>query len=266
MSATLEKFRMSECNTSPTPTTIARLTKKLEEESFPKEKLFRELVGTLVYASVCSIPETMYAVSSCSQHLKAPGEEHWQAAKKILRYMKENTFSITYKQSAGLTLSCYCDSDWSGDQDDRKSTTGYVLYLAGAPVSWKSRKQRTPCLSSSEAEYIAASEAAQEIVHLRTLLYEMGVKQELPTPLYCDNQSCISLAKNPIQHSRVKHIDTRFHFIRRMVKRGSIAPIWISSKNNPADIFTKPLGPILFRKCANLLHNPGMVSVTDPEC
>lgn len=142
----------------------------------------------------------------------------------------------------------YTDSDWGGDQDERKSTSGYVFYLGSTAFTWSSKKQQIVALSTCEAEYVAATSSVCEAIWLRNLLAELSHQQEGPTTIFVDNKSTIELAKNPVQHGRSKHIDTRYHFIRQQVKDKVIKLSFCKSEKKIADIFTKPLQPEAFKK------------------
>ena len=140
------------------------------------------------------------------------------AAKRVLRYLKgTRELGLTFRRDAdGLQLFGACDADWASDVDDRRSTTGFAFMAQkeGAAISWNSKKQPTAAISSSEAEYQAMSAAVQEVLYLRSLLEEMGVKSEGATVIQEDNQSCIKMCKNPVMQKRTKHIDIKHHFVR----------------------------------------------------
>ena len=203
---------------------------------------FRELVGSLMFAACVSRPDIAYAVNMISKYLSCYSNEHWLAAKRILRYVKETVdYGILYDGSNELPLTGYSDSDFAGDRDDRRSTTGYVYVLAGGAVSWTSQRQRIVALSTTEAEYIAASQATKEAIWLRRLLFDLGFDSDGPTELSVDNQGAIKLTKNDEFHKRTKHIDVRYHFVREKVANEDISISYVPSKENLADIFTKAL-------------------------
>eukprot|EP00253_Pinus_taeda_P019033 PITA_19033 len=145
-------------------------------------------------------------------------------------------------------LSGYTDSDWADSVDDRKSTAGYVFSLGSGAVTWTSKKQQAVALSSTEAEYRGAVKASCEAVWLRRMLADMHVSQTGPTSLFCDNQGVLKLAKNPVFHERTKHVETHCHYIRQLVQDGSVQLRYVPTTEQPADIFTKPLGPDKFVK------------------
>jgi hypothetical protein len=172
-----------------------------------------------------------------------PGEEHWKAVKNILKYLRRTKDVLLVYGGSELKLEGYTDSSFQTDIDDSKSVSGYVFTLNGGAVSWKSSKQETTADSVSEAEYIAASEAAKEAVWMKKFITELGVVPciESPIPLFCDNTGAVSQAKEPRSHQRSKHILRRYHLIREIVERGDVSICRVESQNNIADPFTKPL-------------------------
>lgn len=171
-----------------------------------------------------------------------PNTAHLTAAvKRVLRYLKGTVnLALKYEQSESGTLIGFSDADWGGDQDDRRSTTGNMFFLSGGAVSWFSKKQATVALSTAEAEYIALSQAAQEGTWLKRLLTELGMSDS-PTVIMEDNQGAIAITKNPVNHSRTKHIDIRYHYIRDCVQNGQIQVQYCPTVDMKADILTKPL-------------------------
>lgn len=184
----------------------------------------------------------MYGVGLLSRFVSNPSKHHYGAAKRILRYIAGTAdYGIMYENSYELKLIGFTDSDWAGSLDDHRSNSGNVFLLGGCAISWSSKKQSITALSSTEAEYIAATSASCQVVWLRRMLKDLGINQEEATPIMCDNKSTISIAKNPIHHGRTKHIDTRFHFIRELVTNGTIELQQVCSAEQLADIFTKAL-------------------------
>ncbi|KAL5778179.1 hypothetical protein ACOSP7_011105 [Xanthoceras sorbifolium] len=147
----------------------------------------------------------------------------------------------------------YCDSDYAGDLDKRRSTTGYVFTLAKAPVSWKSTLQSTVALSTTEAEYMAVTEAVKEAIWLQGLLKDLGFGQK-HVKVHCDSQSAICLAKNQVYHVRTKHIDVRYHFVREILEEDQILLQKIHTAENPADMMTKVVTSIKFQHCLDLIN------------
>ena len=192
-----------------------------------------------------------------------PCESHWKAEKKVLQYLKGTlSFGIMYTDEFDVELAGYSDSDWAGNLDDRKSTTGYVFNIGSGPISWNSKKQPTVSLSSTEAEYKALCSATCEAIWLRRILEDVGETQQAPTVIRCDNQSTIKLANNPIYHARTKHIETQHHFVREKLQSKEIDLSYCNTNENVANIFTKPLGKAKFEMCRSklcIVENPNYV-------
>lgn len=205
--------------------------------------LYRQLVGSLVYLTVTR-PDIAYAVHQVSQFMSAPRSTHFSALLRILRYVKGTLFhGLYYSANSSLELRAYSDADWAGDPTDRRSTTGYCFFLGDSLISWRSKKQTLVSRSSTEAEYRALADTTQELIWLRWLLDDMGVIHSTPTPLCCDNQSAVQIARNDVFHDRTKHIEIDCHFVRQHVVRSSIRLLSVSSSDQTADIFTKAHPP-----------------------
>ena len=220
-------------------------------------KPFREVVGSLMFAATVSRPDITFAMSQVSRFLYNPGLEHWNAAKTILKYLQgTQNLTLLYKADA-ILLEAYYDADFAGDYDTRRSTTGYVSLLASGPITWSSHRQKCVTRSTTEAEYIAASDAASEIIWLQGFLQQLGINIRKPTILYVDNQSTTRLIKNIDHHKRTKHIDIKYHYIREHVENGTIQVNYICSEKQSADIFTKALSRdkyIINRNALSLDH------------
>ena len=186
-----------------------------------------------------------------------PEQSHLVAAKRVLRYLKgTNDYGVLFPIQTGRSnhqLIGYSDSDWCGDKVDRRSTSGYVFKFMNAVISWSSKKQNIVALSSCEAEYVSASDAAQQMLWLESLLDELKVGYVKPVQLLVDNKSAISLAKNPVAHGRSKHIETRFHFIRDQVNKKKLELVYCTTEDQLADVFTKPLRVERFEKLRDML-------------
>ena len=235
----------------------AQLSPKTEEEREYMAKVpYANAVGSLMYAMVCTRPDISQAVGVVSRYMHDPGKGHWQAVKWILRYLRKTVdVGLIFEQdeALGQFVVGYVDSDFAGDLDKRRSTTGYLFTLAKAPVSWKSTLQSTVAVSTTEAEYMAVTEAVKEAIWLNGLLKDLGVVQS-HISLYCDSQSAIHLAKNQVYHSRTKHIDVRYHFVREVFEKGKILLQKIPTADNPADMMTKVVTTIKFNHCLNLIN------------
>jgi hypothetical protein len=209
---------------------------------------YSELVGSLLYLTVCTRPDIAQAVGALTRYMSKPAESHWQAIKGVLRYVAGTaSFGIVYKPEDS-TLSGYADADYAGDIDTRRSTTGYVFILNGGVISWSSRLQATVAVSTAESEYMSAAAAVKEALWLRKLLSDFG-KATPTVKIYGDNQAAIKLLKHPIASLRSKHIDVIYHFARERVARGEVKFEYISTDKMVADIMTKALPENKFVTC-----------------
>ncbi|KAL0550370.1 hypothetical protein IC582_014879 [Cucumis melo] len=210
--------------------------------------LYRQLVGSLIYLTVTR-PDIAYAVHIVSQFMAAPRTIHFTAVLRILRYVKGTLgHGLQFSSQSSLVLSGYSDADWAGDPTDRRSTTGYCFYLGDSLISWRSKKQSVVSRSSTESEYRALADATAELLWLRWLLADMGVPQQGPTLLHCDNRSAIQIAHNDVFHERTKHIENDCHFIRHHLLSHTLLLQSISTTEQPADIFTKALPSTRFNQ------------------
>jgi hypothetical protein len=253
---------MINCKSRDTPSEIEKLTEvdcpTTEVEIMKMKQLpYESLVGNVLYLSICTRPDISYSVNRVSRFMKNPGKNHWIACKRILRYLKSTPqLGLQYRNDQNdneIELTGYCDADWAGDVDDRKSTTGYVIKINDCLINWVSKKQSTVSLSSAEAEYMSISATIQEMKWIKNLLSELDVLSDRTPILYCDNQSAIAISENDKFHNRTKHIDIRHHYIRDAVKNKEIQLQWIESKNQQADILTKSLTKPLFVKMRTMI-------------
>ena len=241
----LDRFKLEDCNPKAIPCDLS-VNKIIENDS--KEpcdtKLYREIVGSLIYIMTGTRPDLSYVVTKLSQHMSNPTKTVLGLAKHVLKYLKgTKNYDLKFKKSESpLKLIGHCDSDW-GSSSDRRSITGYCYQLTedGPLISWKSKKQAIVALSSCEAEYVAMTAAMQEGNFLRQLFSDIPNSDKQPIALNVDNQGAIALAKNPVHHQRSKHIDIKYHFIRLEVESGTVVLKYVPSEDNVADIFTKPL-------------------------
>ena len=212
-------------------------------ESLSDTTLYRQLVGSLIYLTVTR-PDISYAVHVVSQFMAAPRSPHYAVVLMILRYLKGIIFDgLHFSSHSSLTLQAYSDADWAGDPTDRRSTTGYCFLLGDSLISWRSKKQTVVARSSTGAEYRALAATTAELIWLRWLLQDLGVDCSIATKLHCDNRSAIQIAHNDVFHECTKHIEIDCHFIRHHLLQGTLTLQSISSQDQLADIFTKPLPP-----------------------
>ncbi|GJX77063.1 copia protein [Tanacetum coccineum] len=182
-----------------------------------------------------------YVVCLCARYQAKPTEKHLQAVKRIFRYLNGTiNMGLWYSKDTDMSLTAYADADHAGCQDTRRSTSGSAQFLGDKLVSWSSKKQKSTAISSTEAEYIALSGCCSQILWMRSQLTDYGF-QFNKIPLYCDNKSAIALCCNNVQHSRAKHIDIRYHFIKEQVENGIVELYFVRTEYQLADIFTKPL-------------------------
>ena len=244
MEKVLQRFNMQDAKPVSTPlATHFKLSKEMcpktqEDIEYMSKVPYQSAVGSLMYAMVCTRPDIAHAVGVVNRYMSNPGKRHWLAVKWILRYLRGTTSQALCFGGSNTTLQGYADSDMAGDRDSSRSTTGYVFTVGGTAVSWISRLQRVVALSSAEAEYVALTEASKEMIWLQRFMEELGKKQE-SSRLYCDSQSAIHLAKNSAFHSKTKHIQLRYHFIRSVLEDGQLKLEKIHTSQNPADMLTK---------------------------
>ena len=222
---------------------------------------YRSLVPSLLYLATTTRPDVAYAVGTLCRFMESPSEAHLCGAETVLSYLaKTSTHGIVFQKDKSLELSArysplkdgllgLSDSSWSTG----KSISGYVLLLAGVAVVWACKRQPVTSLSSTEAEYYAASSCGAEILYVRHLLHDLGCPQHSPTPLLVDNSACVSLGKDPGTCKRARHIDRRIHFLSDYQEMGDLQLYFISTKDNVADVFTKPLEKIPFSKHRDVL-------------
>ncbi len=218
----LRQFCMDQCKAVATPMNTGEKLKEEDGSGATDVGRYRSLVGRLIYLTHTR-PDISFAVGLVSRFMHSPTTHHFEAAKRILRYIAgTRDYGIWYTKSDNFVLQGFTDSDWAGAQDDRKSTTGNCFDLGSGLIAWMSKKQSTVALSSTEAEYVAASMAACQGIWLRRLLVDLGHEQKEATKLLCDNVSTIAMTKNPVMHGRTKHIEIKHHFIRDLVGRKEI--------------------------------------------
>jgi len=257
----LEKFKMNECNSVTNP--IVPGTKLCKDHGGTKidNTLYKQIVGSLMYLTHTR-PDIMFVVCLLSRYMECPTELHLMAAKRVFRYLKGTiNFGVLYRKGGSESLSAYSDSDYAGDVEDRKSTSGYVFMLSSGAISWSSKKQPIVTLSTTEAEFISATSCACQAIWLRRILQQLGQNQKESTTIHCDNSSAIKLCKNPVLHGRSKHIDVRFHFIRELTNMGVVEVIHCNTQNQIADIMTKPLKNDAFVKLRGLMGICSMPSI-----
>ena len=251
----LKRFGMEDSR--PVGTPIDSGAKLLKPENPSREEMemypFRELIGSLMYLAVGTRPDIAYAISSLSQFSTCYAKDHWIAGKRVLRYLRGTLNHGIRFQRSKRDLEGFTDADWGACIEDRRSYTGFAFILGGGPVSWEAKKQRTVALSSTEAEYMALTEATKEAIHLKGFLEELGVRRDSSVVIFNDNQGAQKLAKNPIFHARTKHIDIRHHFVREALEHGLVQLEYLCTEEMIADVLTKGLPGPKHQKCLEML-------------
>jgi hypothetical protein len=206
-----------------------------------KQKWFRSAIGTLLYLVKLSRPDLANSVRELAKVMDGANPAQEKELKRTMEYAiqtKEKSLKIEAKTNH-WDITAYSDSDFAGDKDDRKSITGYIIFVSGTAISWKSKSQPCVTLSSTEAEYVALNETVREVKFIFQILKTMGIEAEKPARIYVDNVGSIFLSKNKTSGERTKHIDLKYHFIREQVQNGLIDIQFVRTSENHADIFTK---------------------------
>ena len=233
----LSRFGMQDCKPVSTPAVKEGISEG--NKRLANQRQYQELVGSLLFLSSRTRPDIALAVNKLSRHCSRPTEEHMQAGKRVLRYLKGTENFCLRIGKIGLTLAAYSDADWGGDCTDRKSTSGSLLLLGGTAVYWKSRKQKSMALSTTEAEFFSASEACKMVVWMRSLLNEFDVIMTDPTVLFVDNQGAIAWGKEGVRHA--KHVEIRRNYVLELIQEKKILLRYCDTHQMAADMFTKPL-------------------------
>lgn len=246
----IKRFRLDDATPNSVPSDPNTVLSSESDSSLVGQVPYREAVGSLLFAATVTRPDIMHSVSVASRYLNNHGQSHWNAVKRIIKYLiGTKDIGIYYKNDVNSgELIGYSDSDFAADLNTRRSTTGYIFKFCNGPVTWNSQRQHSVSLSTTEAEYVAASHAAKESVWLKQLLSDIGEYFDTPIKLCIDNQSAIRLIRNPEFHKRTKHIDIRYHFVREKYKNGQIDLKNVPSEEQLADFLTKGLPRAKFEK------------------
>eukprot|EP00253_Pinus_taeda_P020067 PITA_20067 len=242
----LQRFHMQDSKPVEVPIpvgvrlSVEQCPRTQEEEEDMSHVPYASVVGSLMYVMVCTRPDIAHAVGVLRRFMSKPRKEHWTTVKRVFRYLRGTS-----------------DYDWAGDLDQRRSTSGYMFNLFGGVVSWISKKNFVVALSTTEAEYIAATHASKEAVWLQRLCSSMGLVQEAIRIDY-DRQSEIFLAKNPTYHSKTKHIDVQYHFVRDMIEDKKVFLVKVDTLKNTTDTLTKSVSSEMFSWCRETLGISGL--------
>jgi hypothetical protein len=222
---------------------------------------YRRLIGRLLYLTNTR-PDISFATQQLSQFLHKPTATHYHAACRVVRYLKHNPGrGLMFPRSLELQILGYSDADWAGCIDTRKSISGYCFFIGNSLVSWKAKKQIIVSRSSSEAEYRALSTATCELIWMLFLMKDLNIASTRPPVLYCDNQSALHIASNPVFHERTKHLEIVCHLVREKVQQGLLRLLPISTQEQLADFLTKALPTSKFN---NLLSKLGLLDIYQP--
>jgi hypothetical protein len=232
------------------------------EKENMKQYPYREVIGALNYLVSTVRPDLSFSVNYLARFMDNPGKIHWDNLLNIIAYVRDHQIScIKYGILNDMTdneLKVYVDADHATtDIDNRKSVTSYLIYFNGGIISWKTSLQKTVSVSSTEAEYKAIYEAGKEVIWIKQIFDELGYSITIPSVFYEDNSSAIHASENPVQHSRLKHIDIVYHQIREWVNNNKITLTKIETANQRADALNKASTPADFKKFRNLFMNIG---------
>lgn len=249
----LSETGMLGCKPADTPMDAGLKFEKNSTSTPVNKESYQRLVGKLIYLSLTR-PDIAYPVSIISQHMSNPREEHMEAANRVLRYLKFTPgFGLIFKKNQDRSVKIYTDSSWAGELTDRKSVSGYCSFVWGNLVTWRSKKQTVVSRSSAESEYRAMALGICEGMWLKKLLTELELDEKQEFEVISDSQSAMSIARNPVQHDRTKHIEIDRHFIYEKVNSGVVKLHYVPTKSQLADIFTKALPRVTFDEFSSKL-------------
>ncbi|GKB35886.1 putative ribonuclease H-like domain-containing protein [Tanacetum coccineum] len=234
----LKKFDFASIKTASTPMETNKALIKDEEAKDVDVHLYRSMIGSLMYLTA-SRPDIMFAVCACARFQVTPKTSHFNAVKRIFRYLKgQPKLGLWYPRDSPFDLEAFSDSDYAGASLDRKSTTGGCQFLGKRLISWQCKKQTIVANSTTEAEYVAAANCCGQVLWIQNQMLDYGFNF-MNTKIYIDNESTICIVKNPVFHSKTKHIEIRHHFIRDSYEKKLIQVIKIHTDQNVADLLTK---------------------------
>ena len=254
----VERFELSNANSISMPMEPGTILSTDQSPSTPRLVAemqnipYKEIVGSFAWAALGSRPDISFPTSVLSQFLQNLGRTHWEAAKRVIRYLKRTREYVLQLTDPKEGITAYVDADW-GSQPHCHSISGHIVSLGGMPIAWGSRKQNIVALSSTEAEYVAMTNALKDIMWLFNLLSEIRAPVTIPTPLMCDNQGAITLTMNNKFHPRTKHIDIRYHFIRLAVDEDKVIPIYCPTDSMVANMFMKLLARPKLQKFVEMI-------------
>ena len=235
----LARSGLTDTRTAATPMELHLQLRASDGTPLPDPSRYRHLVGSLVYLAVTR-PDISHAVHILSQFVSAPTSVHYAHLLRVLRYLRgTSSRSLFYSCRSSLQLQAYSDATWASCPDDRRSVSGYCLFLGSSLVVWRTKKQTTVARSSVEAELRALASTVQEIIWLRWLLQDLGVSVTSPTPLHCDSTGALQVAADPTKHDLTKHVGVDAHFTRCSVRDQTVSLHYLPTEVQVADFFTK---------------------------
>ncbi|XRB11302.1 integrase catalytic domain-containing protein [Pseudoscourfieldia marina] len=245
VSKILERFGFtSAAKSATTPLAHGTTLTRADEEDAEARHLAQQFVGAILYAAVISRPDLSSTVRVMSHVMSKPPSNFEACKKHVLRYLSGTiNRGIKYNTNSNVPLKLigYCDASWGDNHENRRSTSGYIFFLNGGPISWASYLQTTVALSTVESEVMALTEAIKEAIYIRRLLESLGAAQEGPTIIYTDSTGAEALVDHPTSHRRTKHIEIRREFIKFHIGHETVKIERVSTKDQLADILTKPL-------------------------
>ncbi|GKC09972.1 retrovirus-related pol polyprotein from transposon TNT 1-94 [Tanacetum coccineum] len=256
----LKKRRMKKCDIVSTPMATNKQDADLQGTIVDQTK-YHSMIGGLMYLTA-SRPDIAFATFVCARYQAHPTEKHLKEVKRIFRYLRQSiNMCLWYLKDSEFELIAYADADHAGCNDDCKSTSGGIQFLGDKLVSWSSKKQDCTAMSFAEAEYVSLFACCAQVIWMRTQLMDYGFHYH-KIPIYCDSKSAIAISCNPVQHSRTKHINIRYHFIKEHVEKGTIELYFVGTEYQLADLFTKSLSKERFEF---LVHKIGMRCMTPTQ-
>ncbi|KAJ9561389.1 hypothetical protein OSB04_006549 [Centaurea solstitialis] len=257
----LKKYDMSGCHSIGTPMATGNSIGPDQKGKDVDLRNYRSMVGSLMYLTA-SRPDIMFATCVCARYQAKPKESHLAAVKRIFRYLKGSPYyGIWYPKGLGFELHAYTDADYGGCNMDRKSTSGHLQFLGNKLVSWASKKQQCVSTSTAEYEYVAAASCCSQVLWMQSQLRDYGLEYK-KIPIYCDSKSAIAISANPVQHSKTKHIDIRYHFLKDNVEKENIELYFVNTEYQLADLFTKALNEKRFKFLISRLGGAYLVQVS----
>eukprot|EP00253_Pinus_taeda_P003957 PITA_03957 len=237
----LKKYGMEDAKLVCTPMVTGCSLSANDESAVVHQPTYRSMIGSLLYLTGTR-PDIMHAVGIVGRFQENTKETHLQAVKRIFKYLQgTQNYGLSYPRDTDLKLHAYTDADWVGSVDDRKSTSGGAFFMGSRLISWFSKKQSSIALSTAEAEYVAAASCCTQLLWMMQTLQDFQITCTPPISILCDNTSSISISNNPVMHSKTKHIPIKYHFLREQVLEQKVKLEYVPSKEQVANILTKPL-------------------------